>query len=479
MDNSRFIRVDSLQFNGVEKEAVTIEALKSLGMTPLTITGLPDSWLRESKDKIKALVVKFVPWGGTDRVLVQLFPPDMTKIGSHLELPIFLACLLALMKDPIPAHAMEKLKNFRFVGTLSLEGRIEETTLSRVFKFQDPAHVTGAGDFENLDELLKFLFSAEEYLPRRSPQPVKFSLPVTTKMEVRGRYWERFLLLLSAVQEGPALLLGPPGLGKTYLSKWAHGLLPEPPAHEASELMQIQSYVRGIPQNAVPFVNPHSRVHLSELLGVQSKGRLAPGLMSQAHGGLLVLDEFVEMNRDCREILRTVLDQKKIIHNLKSGYCEVPARFWLILTANPCACGRQSPGDVSACLCGEMGRRAYRSRLSGPLMDRMLVKMFLNPQEEATPFLAEDHKSLLDSDPATLQDRVQAARRQLVNWPAARLEAFTFASVRERKLKEGLLRAAQIFLPPKAADDFFAAVVEKERRDFSYEDTRVYRKFSL
>ncbi len=472
-----FVRIESWQISGMEKEKVVIEALRSSGMGQLTITGLPDSWLRECRDKIRALVGIRVSWGPMDRVLVQLFPPDLNKVGAHLELPIFLAAYFVLQvkerKKALTEKILAKIQRYSFVGALSLEGRLEATQLSRAFKNQDPEGVIGPSDFANLEALLDFLHDEEQEGLVSVPFPPPLPAPVSA-LAVQGRYWERFLLLLAAIMEEPVLMMGAPGLGKSYLARWAHALLPPLGPQEWDELQRLRGLMALNDSHDLPFVNPHSRVHLSELMGVQSRGRMQPGLLSQAHGGLLVLDEFSEMNRDCREILRTVLDQKKIQQNLRCGQSVVPARFWLILTSNPCPCGQNDPLDPGECRCREMDVRTYQNRLSGPLLDRMGLKIFLRRQDEDRP-LSEKIKNILDANPSVLGAEVASGRERLKSLRPLELRK-NFHSYREKMLKEKLMSALSIYFEEASRSEFFNHFFDSERRNFSLENNRIHRK---
>ena len=135
----------------------------------------------------------------------------------------------------------------------------------------------------------------------------------------------------------------------------------------------------------MPFQNPHSRTHLSEFVGVARHEVPRPGIFTLSHGGLLVLDEFPELARDAREILRNILDEKKVVKNTKAGFCTWPADFWLIMTANPCPCGSARGRDLSKCRCQERLRLQYLARFSGPLLDRVGVKLFLTEEEKFLP----------------------------------------------------------------------------------------------
>jgi magnesium chelatase family protein len=386
------ICLHSLQFQGLQEQEIRIEALKSRGLPQLTLMGLPNNCLKESREKIKTLVSRLETWGPMDKVLVQLSPTDATKLGVHLEVPIALATL-AVLSEGLSESAQERLRKGLFAGSMGLDGRFESSEVTSVCQQSRKRTYYGPHQFRNLESLWTF-FKTEpegELAPLESEVESPAALLPAEEIKVHGRWEERFWLAVAATAELPVLMLGNPGVGKTHLAKWAASLLPPPQKEEESESRQIWKLAGEIKRRPVPLVQPHARSHISEFVGCKRQNMERPGYFAMAHSGLLVLDEFAEMNRDIREILRNVLDQKKIQRNTSTAQVEWPANFWLILTANPCPCGYAEGLNLARCNCPASARLRYQSRLSGPILDRMGLKIWIRRSDNVRlPALVED-----------------------------------------------------------------------------------------
>jgi|GEM_PF-993627 len=419
-----FIRLRSLHCSGLEDREITIEVLRARGLQQLSLTGLPGAWLRDSRDKIRSLAARHCPWGPLDRILIHLLPADESKNGAHLELPIVLGCLAALWPEPLSERSRRVLEDFHWVGALSLEGEIRPTEVSEILEREGGPGLVGPGRFRNLGDAWDFVLSGD---PERLPPldqgraSKKFPLaPLEQLPSIRGLQWERAWLAVAAVAQLPVLLMGPPGTGKTLLARWCARLLPEPEATTRREIRRLWALGGSRAAEGAPCLMPHSRAHLAEFIGTLRAGLPRPGFFSLAHGGLLILDEFAELNRDCREILRMVLDQKSFTRSSASGPVAWPADFWLVATANPCPCGGARGQNLAFCRCSTSARVAYENRLSGPILDRMGLVLFVDgaAEESASRSAVSSRRPELlktvpiEAPPAELQAWIVAKRSE-------------------------------------------------------------------
>lgn len=369
-----FVQIRTYQHQGLEKKEVLVQAIKTRGLAHLSLTGNISHTLRDSRDKIKALVTQSASWGPVDKILVNILPADMPKFSSQLELPIALAVKILLSEDAMTLEAQEKIKNFYFTGTVSLSGEVE----GEAFTNQGEC----VAYFQNFEEVWDFIFDRKTFFINKEDS---FLFEESESIVAQGRDYEKFWLEVASLAKVPVLLMGSPGIGKTYLARWAQSLVKEPQGKIREEINRIWTLSGKDKFPRVPLQIPHARSHLSEFVGVSRLDVPRPGIFSLAHGGLLVLDEFPELSRDCREILRNIIDEKEVRKNSKAGFLSWPADFWLILTANPCACGMARGDDLSDCRCPESSRLKYIARFSGPLLDRIGMKLFLTKEEKKLP----------------------------------------------------------------------------------------------
>lgn len=417
-DSLSVFRVHTQQIQGMSQQELSCEAFALRGMQNFSISGLPDSILRDSKDKLRALLHSFVPWDPLQKLVVNLLPLEFVKCGAHLELSIFLASAIALSIELQESENLVKnLKEFRFYGGLSLDGEIIETTESTLLLDSDPMSI-GARDYKHIKDLLSALMEGR-LTQKDSPQKIESesnnceSNNNATAPIVVGRYEERLALLCGAILEEPVLLVGPPGVGKTYLGHWAKRLLGTP--EDLQTLKRIWSLApESLESNKAPFLNPHARAQLAEFVGYRRQNRTHPGYFSLCHQGLLLIDEFPELSRDIREVLRNVLDTREIKSLQGRHFFTWPAKFWLIATANPCACGEARPKNLSRCRCTRGQLQKYLQRFSGPLLDRIGIQLVLEKEKETSshrvpPSLCQ----LLDANESALQDYVRKQRATL------------------------------------------------------------------
>lgn len=374
---------------GVEAYIVQVEVDVSFGLPAFTMVGLPDASVRESRDRVRTAIrnsgFEFPP----HRITVNLAPADVRKAGSSFDLPIALAVLAAsgVVQRRIIADAV-------VLGELSLDGSIHSTRgvlpIAVASRRADIASillpVPNAGEACIVDALTVFpveslaaavaALNAPAVAPIARPAPAVDAPPDEDAgdfADVRGQTFSKRALEVAAAGGHNLLLIGPPGGGKTMMARRLSGILPPLTFEEALESTSIHSVAgllgpgRGL-LAARPFRAPHHTISDMALIGGGSSPR--PGEISLAHNGVLFLDEMPEFDRHVLEVLRQPLEEGRVTIARASRTVAFPARFLLVAAMNPCPCGFL--GDpVRACRCTPTQVARYRSRLSGPLRDRL------------------------------------------------------------------------------------------------------------
>jgi magnesium chelatase family protein len=422
------VKIKSAVLSEYSTQTVSIEALKTRGVSQLLLTGLPDLHMKDSRDKIRALVAQLTPWSHLDRVIAHITPPEIEKNGAHLELPLAMACLIALSDKEIPPESQKTLNETIFFGALTLDGSLESTRTCEILSEDLKDSCIGPHQAATLSEIyfsvfdgtLSTLMRNNRGLSGQDTIPKNQNPILETKSEfpkIQGLLWEKFWILAAAVKRQATLLMGPPGVGKSTLAQWATQVLPrtenESIISEQRRLWRLAHYP--LPSDQVPRLFPHPKSHLSELMGTKTKTKQnTPGYFSLAHGGALVLDEFLEMNKDCREILRTIIERKTILKQSSQGTSEWPADFWLITTTNPCPCGFLEGFTFDQCRCSYNALRQYQNRLSGPLWDRFGLRLYVRSHKKSdfdrwVPISIQ--KSIeISEEPAEWQNKISNAR---------------------------------------------------------------------
>jgi magnesium chelatase family protein len=384
-------RVWSAALTGVEGVPVEVEVRISSQLPRVDVVGLPEAAVRESVSRIRGAVAA----SGLDfperRVTVNLAPADLRKSGAGLDLPIALGILAAagvIEDEPLAGRA--------FLGELALDGRLRPNrgVLAAVLAARSvgakeafvPAasapraslapeiRVFGA---EDLSAVLRHL-AGVDLLPATPPPRLSTEARDPACLsDIRGQRLAKRALEVAAAGGHGLLLLGPPGTGKTLLARRLPGVLPPLGAHERLEAFCVQDAagllaVDGAIDGTRPFRAPHHSASAAGLLGGGQP--LRPGEISLAHHGVLFLDELPEFDRRCLESLREVLEQGVVRIARANLACELPARFQLVAAANPCPCGDYG-SPTRDCRCDDAGLARYRRRLSGPLVDRIDLRV--------------------------------------------------------------------------------------------------------
>ncbi|MEP5567102.1 MAG: YifB family Mg chelatase-like AAA ATPase [Halioglobus sp.] len=410
--------VHSRALSGLSAPAVRVETHLSNGLPAFNIVGLPETAVRESKERVRSAILNSHFEFPDRRITINLAPADLPKNGGRFDLPIALGILLAsgqLENTLGPAY--------EYLGELALDGSLQaipgavcaalaasacgnslvvpEHCQSNASQVPD-ARVLSAPDLLTLCAYI----NGSEALPQ---QPERLAKPEATYPdlgEVIGQESARRALEIAASGGHNLLFKGPPGTGKTMLASRLPGILPPPSREESLVALALRDFHgKNVAEDAPrrPFRNPHHSASAAALIGGGANPR--PGEASLAHGGVLFLDELPEFSRQCLEILREPLESGQVTLSRAKHKLSYPANFQLIAAMNPCPCGYL--GDAQQrCRCTPDQIQRYQGRVSGPLLDRIDLHAFV---PRIAPGLLLNKKTTGESS-QTVRGRVKRCR---------------------------------------------------------------------